>query len=432
MSPFSHSQLRSSSFGRLAWSSILSFGIWSMGMPPIGLLSASAQTLPSSIRNGYTLLDQGLVNQAITRFERSLQQYPQSLEAQLGLAIAYRRAGRDADAFQAYEQVLTLDANNRLALLSLGTLGSFRPEWQARGIAALTTLLQQNPDDIEARSQRALLYIYEGQFDAAIADYELVLQQNPGRDAIGGAAQAYAYEGNYEQSLMLFDRYRHGGGTLQGDAATAYARALRETGDAAAAVQVLEPQIRQQTNLSSPVIRMRAEQALNYAMLGRFDLVSSMLTPLRGRSDARMVLGRTLIGVGQINPNAPWLEEGIALFKSIAAEESASTVLKREIADVLAGFSQSQSIALDIYQQLVQQQPDDRGIQTQIAVLAYETEQQSETELINQLAQILRTLPSDATQQDRIVQALIRLRSPNPQLLPLYENLVPGWFHLVR
>jgi tetratricopeptide (TPR) repeat protein len=416
--------LRSSLLGRITWSSILSLGIWSMGMPPIGILYASAQTVPSTIRGGYTLLDQGLVNQAIARFERAIQQYPQSLEAQLGLAIAYRRAGRDADAFQAYERVLTLDANNRLALLSLGTLGGFRPEWQARGIAALTTLLQQNPDDTEARSQRALLYIYEGQFDAAIADYELVLQQNPGREAIGGAAQAYAYEGDYEQSLALFDRYRQGGGTLQGDAATAYARALRETGDAAAAVQVLEPQIRQQSGLTSPVIRMRAEQALNYAAIGRLDLISSVLAPLRGRSDARMVLGRTLIAVGRTNQNSTFLEEGITLFRAIAAEENTPTVLQREIAAVLAGFPESQSIALEIYQQLAQQQPNDRGIQTQIAVLEYETEQQSEADLLTDLAQILRTLPPEAAQKEMVVQALIRLRTPNPQLLPLYENLV--------
>ncbi|PSB13691.1 hypothetical protein C7B76_18905 [filamentous cyanobacterium CCP2] len=424
MNPPSHFQWRSSFLGRLMWSSVLGLGIWGMGMSNVGILYTVAQTVPSSVRNGYTLLDQGLVNQAIDRFERAVEQFPESLEAQLGLAIAYRRAGRDADAFQAYEQAVAIDPTNRLALLSLGMLGGFRPEWQARGIAALTTLLQQNPDDTEARTQRALLYIYEGQFETALADYELVLQQNPSREAIGGAAQAHAYFGNYEESLTLFDRYLQGGGTLEGDAATAYARALRETGDATAAVQALETQLRQQPTLTGPVIRMRAEQALNYAAIDRFDLATAMLVPLRGRSDARMVLGRTLIAIGRTYENAAFLEEGLSLFQAVAAEADTPTVLKREIAAVLAGFPQSQLTALNLYRQLVQAQPDDRGIQTQIAVLEYQTEQISEADLLTQLAQILRTVPSDSAQQTLIVQALTRLRTPSPQLLPLYENLV--------
>jgi cellulose synthase operon protein C len=424
MIPPSQLRLRSRRLHRLAWSSLLSLGIWSMGLPPIGMLQAAAQTVPSTVRSAYTLLDQGLVNQAITRFERAVQQFPQSLEARLGLAIAYRRAGRDADAFQAYEQVLELDPNNHLALLSLGTLGGFRPEWQEQGIAALTRLLQQNPSDGEARSQRALLYIYEGQFEAALADYEIVLQENPSRDAIAGAAQAYAYAGHYEQSLIWFDRYLQAGETLAGDAATAYARALRETGDAAAAVQVLEAQIQRQPDLTGSAIRMRAEQALNYAAIERLNLATAVLAPLRGREDARMVLGRTLIAIGRLNQNETFLEEGISLFQAIVAEANTPTALKREIAAVLAGFPASQSTALNLYQQLVQQHPDDRGLQTQVAVLQYETEQLSEAELLTQLAQILRTIPTDLTQRSLIVQALVRLRTPSPQLLPLYENLV--------
>lgn len=423
MKPPSHLQRRSSLLNRLMWSSALGLSIWSMGIS-LGMPYALAQTVPSSVRSGYSLLDQGLVNQAISRFEQVIQQLPQSLEARLGLAIAYRRAGRDTDAVQAYEQALAIDPTNRLALLSLGTLGSFRPDWHERGIEALTTLLQQNANDVEARSQRALLYIYEGQFDEAIADYELILQQDTTTDAVAGAAQAYAYNGNYEQSLTLFDRYLQGGGTLQADASIAYARALRETGDATTAVQVLETQLRQQSNLSSTAIRMRAEQATNYAAIGRTDLARTMLAPLRGRSDSRMVLGRALIAIGQMSNDPSFLEEGIALFQAVLAENSTSTDLKREIAEVLAAFPQSQTIALQAYRELLLEQPDNRGWQTQVAVLEYETEQRSEADLLNRLSQILPTLPEDETQQQIITQALIRLQTPNPALLPLYENLV--------
>lgn len=423
MSPPSQFQMRSRLLGRLTLSSFLSLSLLSSGLPYVGILHASAQNVPATVRSGYTYLEQGWVNQAIDEFEYAVQRFPQSLEARLGLAIAYRRAGRDADAFQTYERVLTLDPTNRLALLSLGTLGGFRLEWQERGVAALTTLLQQNPDDIEARTQRALLYSYKGNFDAAIDDYELVLQKNPTPEAIVGAAQAYAYHENYEQSLALFDRYLQTGETLPGDATIAYARVLRETGDETKAVQVLETALRQQRTLTGTAIRMRAEQALNYAAIDRLDLARAMLSPLRGREDARMVLGRALIAIGQTRTNQTFLSEGIALFKAVANEADTSIALKQEIAEVLASFPESQSTALDLYRQL-EQQPDDRGLQTQIAVLEHETGELSEADLLTQLSQILQTIPTDPNQQQAIVQALIWLQTPNPLLLPLYENLV--------
>ncbi|MEP0911969.1 tetratricopeptide repeat protein [Leptolyngbya sp. GB1-A1] len=413
----------------LAWSAVLSLGLWSMGSSTLALLSASAQTVPSSVLNAYTLLDQGLVNQAIARFEQLLQQMPQSLEARLGLAIAYRRAGRDADAFQAYERVLAIDPNNRLARLSLGTLGGYRPEWHERGIAALSELIQRNAEDAEALAQRALLYIYQGQFDAAVADYEKVLQKDPTPEVLLGAAQAYGYQGNFTQSLTLFDRYRQTGKPLQGDPAIAYARVLRLTGEPTAAVQVLENQLRSQRRLTPDAIRMRAELALTYAALQRFDRATTALAPLRERSDSRMILGRTLMAIGQI-PTAPirnreaFLNEGIALFQSVLTDPEVSVQTQREIADVLAGVPQSQSIALAVYQRLGQIQPDDRGLQTRLAVLEYESSKRSEADLLTRLTQLLQTLPPEADQQQTIADALIQIKQPNPMLLPLYENLV--------
>lgn len=424
MSPPSQFQMRASLLGRLTLSGCLSLSFLSTGFPYIGTLYASAQTIPAIVRSGYTSLDRGWVNQAIDEFEDAVQRFPRSVEARLGLAIAYRRAGQDANAFQAYERVLAIDPTNRLALLSLGTLGGFRLEWQERGIAALTTLLQQNPDDGEARMQRALLYSYEGNFDAALDDYKLVLQKNPSPEAIAGAAQAYAYHENYDQSLALFNRYLQTGGTLQGDSATAYARVLRETGDETKAVQVLETALRQQTRLTDTALRMRAEQAMNYAAIDRLDLARAMLTPLRGRSEARMILGRALIAIGQTRTNQPFLSEGIALFKTVASETTISPALKQEIAEVLAGFPESQSTALDLYRQLEPQRPNDRGLQTQVAVLEHETGQLTEADLLTKLSQILPTIPTDPEQQQAIVRALIWLKTPNPLLLPLYENLV--------
>ena len=113
-----------------------------------------AQTVPAAVQEAFTLLRQGRVQDAIALFEQARRQYPQLLEAKLGLAIAYRRQGLIPQAWQAYQDVLAQDPNNELALRAVGLLGSYRSEWQVSGIEALTTLLNLKPNDAEARGLR--------------------------------------------------------------------------------------------------------------------------------------------------------------------------------------------------------------------------------------------------------------------------------------
>ena len=148
------------------------------------------------------------MDDAIATFQAALGTYPNSPKARLGLAIAYQRAGRDADAWAAYQAVLTVDSDNPTALAAIGDMGSYRPEWQATGIEALTQLLGQNPDNQTARQQRALLYGYQGRFTPALADYAVLLGNNPEPDVLLEAAQVYAFSGDFDGALALFNRYR--------------------------------------------------------------------------------------------------------------------------------------------------------------------------------------------------------------------------------
>ncbi len=113
-------------------------------------------------QKGYNLLKKGWVDDAIKAFQQALRSNPQSLQAKLGLAIAYNRAGQIEDAFQAYQQVLAQDPSNQAALKIVGMMGTYRPEWNKPGIKALNTLLSLNPDDVQSRYYRALLFSYQG------------------------------------------------------------------------------------------------------------------------------------------------------------------------------------------------------------------------------------------------------------------------------
>jgi cellulose synthase operon protein C len=408
------------------WVNSVGLGVWLMVLTPMISLHLStgivlAQTIPTEVREGYTLLGQGLVNQAIDVFRRAIQRYPQSVEAKLGLAIAYRRAGQDSDAWNTYQQVIAQDPNNQLALKTIGLLGGYRPEWQEQGIEALTTLLNLNPNDIEARAQRALLYGYRGRFAEAIADYQIALQNNPPPETIFGAAQAYTYSGNYQQGLQLFNRYRNSGRSITGSGSIAYARALRETGNAAQAVQVLESQLTDK--LDATAIQIRAELSQAYLANQQPTLALAVLDPLRGRSDSTLLLARALNELGRQENQPSLSQEAANLYRQVLAKTpNPSPALVREVADVLSSNSQDQEYALQLYRQLAQQQPDDPVLQIQQLALESQLGLSSRAEVRQRLRSTLRSLPQNLVEQRALAQALIRLE-PDPAFLSVYQTL---------
>ncbi|MGJ3254114.1 MAG: tetratricopeptide repeat protein [Elainellaceae cyanobacterium] len=412
------------------WSYLISFGLLTGLVSLMPLITASAvlaQTVPLSIRQAYTFLNQGQVNAAIARFEQSLQQYPNSLEGWLGVAIAYRRAGRDADAFRAYQRVIEIDPNNQLALGALGLLGGFRPEWQDQGIEALNRLLNLDPNALDARAQRALLYVYQGRFGEAIADYEIVLQRNPTPAVVLGAAQAYTYSGNYQQGLELFGRYQAAGGTLGANEAIAYALALRETGRAAQAVQLLEAQLRRVRELDSTAINLRGALASSYAANGQFNQAVQVLAPLQGRQDSRMVLARAYNDIGRYSNNATYFQSAANLYRQVVTQAPNLTAgLAREIADALSGMPlrSEQQYALEIYRQLTTQYPSDAGLQVQQAILERQLGVISSSQLQQRLQTAIQPLPTNPSERRAIAQALIRLDPPDLSLLPVYQTLI--------
>ena len=215
-------------------------------LPVAQQIAQEEQSVEQASLSGYDLLEKGWVDDAIAAFQTVLAKQPNDLQAQLGLAIAYQRAGRDEAAWNAYNAVLANHPSERAALEAVGTLGGYRPQWQGQGIDALTTLLSLDPEATPARAQRALLLGYQQGFDEAIADYEILLNQRdrllPERqsEVLMNAAQIYTYRDRTEQALPLFEQYLSGGGELTQPARFAYATALRKQGHAATAISILQ------------------------------------------------------------------------------------------------------------------------------------------------------------------------------------------------
>ena len=392
---------------------------------------ALAQMIPVAIQEAFTLLRQGRVMDAINAFEQALRRYPQSLTAKLGLAIAYRRQGLIPQAWQAYQDVLEQDPNNKLALKSIGVLGTYRSEWQVRGIEALTTLLNLTPNDTEARGLRALLYGYQQQFAEALADYQIVLQSNPTPDIVLGAAETYTNSGNPQQGLELFNRYQATGKAIIGYSAIAYARALRETGNPAQAVQVLETTLRASNKLDDLGIQTRAALSQAYLANQQLNEARAILVALQGRPEAILPLARSLNEI-RTQTNDPTLSEQVANLynQSLTTTPKPDPKLVREVADVFSSIPQQRQTALQLYQQLAASQPNDRSLLVKQLVLATQLGMISKPELRARLAMALQQLPTDAIKQRQLAQALVRIDPPGPEFLPVYQSLVAAGVNL--
>lgn len=397
------------------------------GLPQI-ILSAPpvySQAVRQDVANAYNLLAEGRVAQAIAAFERLVRQRPSDLEALQGLGIAYRRSGEDAKALSTYQRILELDADNRLALITLGYLGEFQADWQPIGIEALTRLLQLEPNSIDARAQRAKLYYFQGLFSQAIADYEILLPRTSDPDILGPAAEVYTFSGDFQTGLSLFERYQAAGGQLRGDGVIAYAQALRDSGQLDQSAQVLEQELRRIPDFNTQHIRLRGALASTYAARRQFQPALELVQPLRGRLDSRLTLARALNAIGNFSGQESYNREAAALYQEVLATGPGVTSgTQREAISVLSELPAYQPFALQLTRQLAQAFPNDQALTLQQQVLAYQIGQLSRPDFVQQIRNTFPALPGDSAQIRAMSQILSRLDPPLPELLPLYQSLI--------
>lgn len=408
----------------------LATGCLALPTPAGWLGSAPALAQSASVSRGYSLLLENRVGEAVTAFQQAVQANPNDVDALVGLGIAYRRAGRDAEALATYQRVLELDPDNRLALSTIGLLGTFRPQWQPLGIQALNRLLQLDPDNLEARARRAELFYYQGLFSQSLADYALVLPRTSDPNIVGPAAEAHTFSGDYATGLALFDRYRAGRGVISGDRAIAYAQALRESGQLSAAIQILERELGPITTgqpITSQQARLRGALASNYAANRQFQAALDLIQPLRSRGDARLTVARALSAIGDYGQQPSYNQEAAALYRDVLATATNVTPgIRREASFVLGNLPDQRPLALQLVNQLAQEQPEDRSLTLQQQVLAFQIGQMNRTTFVQQVRNTFPTLPADPVQVRSMGQILSRLDPPPPELLPLYQSLVSG------
>lgn len=387
--------------------------------------AAQAQAVPAAVRRGQSFLQRGLANDAIAAFQQALRSSPNSLEAKLGLAQAYQKAGKDAEAWAAYQRVLEQAPNNIPALKAVGLLGSYRPEWQVRGIDALTTLLNQTPNDTQARAQRALLLGYQGRYTESLAEYQAALQNNPTPETLLGAAQIYTYSGDAVQGLALFKRYQATGKAIPIYQVPAYAQALRETGNPGQAIQVLKQALGQTKKFPGMEVEIRAGLAQAYEANQQLSEALAVLEPLRGKKEATVQLARALTTIGRRERRTDLYQEGVELYRQALASTPQPTLsLIREAADVFSELPSERATALELYQKLLAVEPNNKSLLVKQLVLESQLGRISDADLEPRLLSALQPLPSDPAQLRSLARDLLSLDPPPVALLPVYQSLL--------
>lgn len=409
----------------------LALATTTLALPSLGgkLGGAVALAQTASVSRGYGLLIENRAAEAVTVFQQALQANPNDRDALTGLGIAYRRVGRNADALATYQRLLAIDPNDRLALGTIGFLGEFQPQWQPLGIQALTRLLQLEPDNLEARAQRAKLFYYQGLFSQSLADYALVLPRTSDPAIVGPSAEAHTFSGDFATGLALFDRYQAAGGRIEGDQVIAYAQALRESGQLSVAIQLLERVLGPSNGreMTAAQARLRGALASNYAANRQFQDALALVQPLRGRSDARLTLARALSAIGDFSQQPSYNQEAAALYREVLATATNLTPgIRREASSALGTLPDQRLLALQWVNQLAQEQPEDRSLLLQQQILAFQAGQTNRNTFVQQVRNTFPSLPADAVQVRLMGQSLSRLDPPPPELLPLYQSLVSG------
>ena len=401
-----------------------------VGSPTVGQLAlvvpaAQAQAASSTVRRAQSLLQRGLANDAIRAFQQALRSNPNSLDAKLGLAQAYQKAGKDAEAWSAYQRVLEQDPNNKPALKAVGVLGGYRPEWQVGGIEALNRLLEQTPNDNEARAQRALLLGFQGRYTESFADYQVALASNPSPDTLLGAAKVYTLSGDYQRGLELFRRYQATGKKITDYAAGPYALALRKTGNPQQAIQILEQELQKTKKLDNLAIQLRSDLAQAYGATGQIDRALTVLEPLRGKPEAQLALARSLTTIGREQRRMDLYSEGAEIYRQVLASTgNDNPALVREIADVLSEIPSERATALSLYQQVIAAQPNNRSLVLKQLILENQLGQISQADFRQRLLSEFQPLPADESDRLALAQALLPIDPPDPELLPIYQSLL--------
>jgi tetratricopeptide (TPR) repeat protein len=179
----------------------------------VAALQKAAELLPADARTkwllGTALEDSGKLTPAIEQFESAERLDAKDPEIRISLGQALLRAGRDKEAFAAFQEALALQPKGRgLAAAHLGLGRAAITEKQLdEGVSELAAYLQMEPSDAEVRIDRASALVDLGRNDDALAELDRAAANGQEQlRALKLRSQIYWEEKRYDDALPVLQK----------------------------------------------------------------------------------------------------------------------------------------------------------------------------------------------------------------------------------
>jgi tetratricopeptide (TPR) repeat protein len=151
------------------------------------------------------LLVRGDTVDALAQFDQAIQSNPGSAESHTGRGMARARLGRNEAALEDFDRALELDPTYPQAYIHRGEL-LFRLGMYERAIDDLDRVLSSNPSYLDGYGIRARARVELGQYDAAIADFSEAIRRGAGIEALNDRGIACLRAGRVDAAVNDFDR----------------------------------------------------------------------------------------------------------------------------------------------------------------------------------------------------------------------------------
>ncbi|MGA8531754.1 MAG: tetratricopeptide repeat protein [Acidobacteriaceae bacterium] len=273
------------------------------------------------------LVDGGTGNyqEAAGEYQKAIELEPTNEHAVVGLALAYAKLNRLADAENVYKQAVAANPNSSYVHEQLGLFYLQQAEY-GQAAQMFQQTIQLAPESYVDYSDLGVAYEYLGKYSEAIQALEQSIRLHPTGDAYTNLGTAYYQVGRFADAARIYQQaltYDSGNPDLWGNLADA----LERSGQKAKARPAFQKQlalVNQQLQVNPRDAERQGDAAGIYAELGdKTDALSHLAQSIElGRGDKDLLFNAAVVynDLGETGDALEWLQ------KAFTAGYSASIV----------------------------------------------------------------------------------------------------------
>ena len=191
----------------LAKRSLTGERVWAERAIAAGRRAAELEPTLGSVRETRARIELllGRPAEAAAEFRQALAAQPNSVEAQLGLAVALERQGLAAEAEAAYRRAVDVQPGWWSTHSHLGVFHLRRGAF-SEAVESFRAAVQLSPDNTRAIVNLAIAYQQLGRYEDAIAEYERSIAIRPTASALSNLGTCLFFLARYEEAAELYER----------------------------------------------------------------------------------------------------------------------------------------------------------------------------------------------------------------------------------